>query len=98
MSSRDPGGRLARIIRRDRPDVTVTDHKSVPWASVTFNGARHVLCLRALDTPGLEQWVDNLAEVEFDLPGHLVADLAITAIERTQGEVFVRLEALTVET
>lgn len=75
------------------------------WASATFAGARHKLCLR-LDGEGAgaaaDAFVAGLAAAEFELRGHILADIALVSDERlvgTSGEPLVRLriEALTVE-
>lgn len=70
------------------------------WASATFQGARHRY---ALAVTGPEAWeranrlADALDAIEFDLPGHLVAD--INAIERSTGPggTAIVIEALTLE-
>ena len=75
------------------------------WASVTFTGARHRIVLR-LEGEGAEgaaaAFVDTLEAAEFDLGGHIVADIALVSSERLtcpNGAPLVRigLEALTVE-
>jgi hypothetical protein len=70
---------------------------SIPWASVTFAGARHRLTMVAARSASLDAWLASLPEAEFRLRGHLVADLAITGVTRTGDPVEVTLEILTVE-
>ena len=67
------------------------------WASATFTGARHVLCLSAAPSPALIAWIAGLPEAEFALRGHLVADLSVTAVRHGGAEIAMELEALTVE-
>jgi hypothetical protein len=67
------------------------------WASATFNGARHSLTLRASPGPMLDQWLVGLAEAEFALRGHLVADIHVARMAREGDAVSVALEVLTVE-
>jgi hypothetical protein len=94
----DVGTRLARAIVAGAPGVVVTGRGAVPWASVTFAGARHTVMLEAPATPAVERWLADLPEAEFSLPGHLVADIAIVAMSATAERLSVTIEALTVET
>jgi hypothetical protein len=93
----DAATQLARAIERSGPDVTVSKSEAAPWASVTFAGARHRLTVEARATAGLDRWLARLPEAEFALRGHLVADLAVTAIQHCDGRARVSIEALTVE-
>lgn len=69
----------------------------MPWASVTFTGARHCLALVALETPALRAWLAALPDLDLPLSGHLVADLAVEAEERHGTMLHVSLAVLTVE-
>jgi hypothetical protein len=93
----DVGTRLARALEASGPDVTVTRRTATRWASVTFTGARHELQCTAPASPALEQWLADLPEAEFAIPGHLVADLAITGMTATATRIDWQIEALTVE-
>jgi hypothetical protein len=70
------------------------------WASVTFSGARHLLAFR-LEGPGAEQagarFLADLDAAEFELRGHILADIALLSEERRPDWVRIRLEALTVD-
>jgi hypothetical protein len=59
-------------------------HGERPWASATFSGTRHTIALRfsgdAADNAG-EAFMALLPEHEFELPGQLVADAAITSVQ-----------------
>jgi hypothetical protein len=72
------------------------------WASVTFCGARHRLCV-ALHGPGAvgaaADFLADLPEMEFEIPGHIVADVALLSEERRDGGFYalLELEALTIE-
>lgn len=46
------------------------------WASATFAGQRHDVRLRVVAGPASATWLAGLAEAEWHLPGHLVADIA----------------------
>lgn len=93
----DAATQLARALERTGPGVLVVTSTATPWASVTFSGARHRLTLDARATPGLDRWLADLHEAEFALRGHLVADLAVTGIELSDGRAAVTIEVLTVE-
>jgi hypothetical protein len=82
--------------------VEIDEIASRRWASITFTGARHRLSLR-LAGPGAraaaDAFLDELGEREFELKGHVVADIALKDKVVEEGEEAVRLtlEALTVE-
>lgn len=66
-----------------------------PWASITFSGARHWLCLH-VPPDRVVQVSHALIESELVLAGHFVADLAIT--QRVDGpkDCALSIEILTV--
>lgn len=86
-------------IERDR--ILLSDFRSVDWRSLTFSGERHEIALR-IPGPGAaavgRRIADGLADHEFDLPGHVVADIAIVGEPRENhdGSLSLRIEALTV--
>src|SRR5215207_11387113 len=81
--------------------ILLTDFRSTDWRSLTFAGERHRIDLRI---PGpvagtvAELLTSGLAEAEFSIPGHIVADIAVEGamIEHPDGAVSLRVEALTV--
>ena len=85
MRRADPHRALLRALSRRYPGLLVLASQSEPWASATFIGARHLLTCSGPKP-------DRIAETEFELPGHFVAD--ITA--RQDGD-RVTIEALTIE-
>jgi hypothetical protein len=80
--------------------VVIEEVRSRAWASATFGGARHELGLH-ISGEGAEAAVERFAATldarEFELRGHILADIALVAKERVEGGVRLRLEALTVE-
>jgi hypothetical protein len=83
-------------------DVEVASLARTEWASVTFCGARHRLCV-ALHGPGAvgaaADFLADLPEMEFEIPGQIVADVALLSEERRDGGscASLELEALTIE-
>ena len=82
-------------------EMTVEQIVSRRWASITFTGERHEMKLR-LEGCGAaaaaDSFLGRIAEREFPLRGHIVADIAIVSDERLSDDlVRLRLEALTVE-
>jgi hypothetical protein len=87
-------------IQRDR--ILLTEFRSTDWQSLTFIGEQHRIRLRipSPDAPEIAaRLVNGLAEDEFSIPGHLVADIALAGDpERLpDGSVALMIEALTVE-
>jgi hypothetical protein len=93
-------GSLCRTFVSFRP--TIEEIRSRSWASVTFAGARHELTMRIAGegaAAAADDFIQHLEAKEFDLRGHIMADIALVSEERKDGEDWVRisLEALTVE-
>lgn len=85
-------------VERDR--ILLTEFRSVDWHSLTFSGERHEITLR-IPGPGASavarRLADGLCDHEFDVAGHVVADIAMIgeAREDSTGAVMLRIEALT---
>lgn len=70
------------------------------WASITFSGHRHRIVLRIDGDKAADEaarFLDGLGDREFDLQGHLLADIALVSEERSADAVRLTLEALTIE-
>ena len=84
-------------LEKDR--IFVSNFCSVDWQSLTFTGERHEIGLRLLGpdaTDALARLRDGLAEAEWALAGHVVADIVIvTSRALDDGSIEVSLEALT---
>lgn len=97
----DIGTLLVRTLYRDSVakscPMKIVGSDCVRWASATFVGARHAMTWTALPSPALDTWLAELPEAEFDLRGHLLADIDVVAITRTATCVGIEIEALTVE-
>lgn len=76
--------------------LCLDDVEITPWASATFRGARHVFWLNASGEDAvtrLESFARGISEREFDLVGHIVADILVT----NRSGPRCCIEALTVE-
>jgi hypothetical protein len=98
------GEELSRALHRHFASFAgalgVEEPVSRSWASITFSGERHRLRL-SLGGAGAaaagDAFLDGLAEREFALRGHILADIALVGDEREGDTVRLTLEALTVE-
>ena len=55
-------------------------HAETPWASATFSGSRHRVCLSFNGNDAVaaaEHFIEAIPDHEFTLPGQLVADAAV---------------------
>lgn len=77
--------------------ATVVAHRSRPWASATFVGARHELTLEIDRSRAWGAWTAALPDATLNPRGHLVADLSIERIDDTGASARVSLAALTIE-
>ena len=81
----------------------VVRHAECAWASVTFAGARHRITLAFTGEDALaggETLIAELSEHEFAIPGQLVADATVCAVEHDllpQPHLQVECEMLLVE-
>ena len=94
--------RLVRALRRILgEDLEVESLDSRRWTSITFAGERHRLGLRiaAPSRSAGDTIDDRLANAELDIPGHVLVDLAVTAVERDglDGTLRLDLQAVTLE-
>ena len=87
-------------VPRDR--ILLTDIRSTAWQSLTFIGERHEIQLRipgAASGSIAERLCARLDDAEFDIPGQIVAEIAVRGGPRRQpdGAVLLDIEALTIE-
>ena len=100
MSMRTQSGVLIHALRAIMPIADIGILHERPWHSLTFSGAQ--ICLSAQmqdgtwhgDVAALSQM---LAEHEFDLPRHIVADIAISRALVAQGAQCLIIDALLLE-
>lgn len=104
--SRPLGERLARVVSAKigtiNGETRVESLEQTDWASVTFTGARHRLRVTLEGDGAVGAAADFLAtlpDLDFPIPGHIVADIALVAEERGANGRYaaLELEALTIE-
>lgn len=82
-----PAGRLlAALADLAAHKAILTSHCEQSWASITFAGTRHRVCLEFRGEEAIvagECFIVFLPEHEFAIPGQLVADAAVTAVDHT---------------
>ena len=92
--------RAVRLHFSAAPGFSLEEVRSRGWASATFTGARHELAFRLEGEAAeaeAERFLSGLEAAEFDLRGHVLADVALVAETRSPGLAAIRIEALTVE-
>lgn len=93
-----PHRRLFRLLARELPHgLTLGASTLRPWASANFVGAQHLFpCSAAVgDVAMLSRALqDRLASIEWPLPGHIVADIAVEPADLPET---LKIEILTVE-
>jgi len=81
----DPGRRLRRLVARlAGPHARLLRHAEALWFSATFWGARHTISLAFAGPDAIEAgeaFVAALADHEFGIPGWIVADAAVVAVD-----------------
>lgn len=81
-----PAGHLrAALLALGGGHGEVVRHAEKPWASITFEGARHRFELRFAGAEGVdagETLIEALAEHEFAVPGQLVAEARVTEVDQ----------------
>lgn len=78
----------------------IEELSSRSWASATFSGARHKVAFSLAGegaAQAAEAFAASVGEAEFDLRGHIVADIALVEQSSEEDRVLLRVEALTVE-
>ncbi|MFZ5727012.1 hypothetical protein [Sphingopyxis sp. FD7] len=93
-----PHRRLRHLLTRELPLGLAADASTFrPWASASFVGARHIFpCTLAAGEaePMRRALQERLGALEWRLPGHIVADVAVECGRDPQ---MLRIEILTVE-
>lgn len=82
--------------------ILLIEFSSVDWQSLTFTGERHHIWLRIREpdaSPVVHRLTDGLEYAEFQIPGQIVADIALIGMPYTDsdGSIVVEIEALTID-
>ena len=101
--SQAAAGLLRALLQRagiSREAVLLTSYRSTEWHSLTFAGERHEIELR-IPAPAeavVARLLDGLADAEFAIPGHFVADISLDGApcHHGDGAVTLGIEALTI--
>ncbi len=79
------GDRLAiALLRLSEHHGQIVDQSERAWASITFAGSRHTVCMLFAGENAVaagERFIAALPEHEFTIPGHLVADATVAEVD-----------------
>lgn len=98
--SRDPHTALANAIIKSATTASISQSSSRPWASITFAGLTHSFTVRFGGHEAEVQARSMAARIscdEFDIRGHLVADISAQEPVIDGDTATIEIEALTVE-
>lgn len=99
--SADPLPQLLRQLAARAGGACLFDHiASRPWCSAMFQGRRHAITLRLTGAEAgarADALAAGLADAEWSLNGHFVADLVIDERQERDDGVALFLSALTIE-
>ena len=89
------GGRLLAALAELGGDKgRIVHHAERSWASITFAGTRHKVVIEYHGDIAIEAgecFIAFLSEHEFAIPGHLVADAAVTEVDQTLDPAVLRV-------
>jgi len=95
------GQLLAALEAMAGPDASVEQATMRPWCSATFLGAQHRLTLRIDGPDAVNQasaLANGLGEAEFNLRGHIVADVTVDEVHADgENSAILSLAVLTIE-
>lgn len=87
---------LCASARRAGVPIAIASHAAREWRSATFTGARHVVEACGTRGDALDAWLATLQDDELAVPGHVVAELRVSAREGAGDAARFRLEGVTV--
>ncbi len=87
----------AALILKIGDDARLDESHFCDWASATFCGARHFYVVNVTASPARLAELGDVGEWEFDLPGHIIAEAAMTRLARNaEGLSVITFELLSV--
>lgn len=104
VMSRAAAGLLRALLQRggeQRHRILLTEIRSIDWNSLTLEGERHMIQLRVTGPDAeliVAPFINGIEDAEFEIPGQILADIAIAKrpAQSLDGSVTLELEALTV--
>ncbi|OYY70169.1 MAG: hypothetical protein B7Y00_05525 [Sphingomonadales bacterium 17-56-6] len=97
MIGRAGASGLLRALRTLAPAADIRIMHQRPWHSITFSGAQICLSLQVAH-PTTQDFVSKLSAIlsehEFHVPGHIVADIAVTHAVVADGAHCLIIDAL----
>lgn len=97
----DPHARLVRQLLKMAGDESKVEASSGRrWSSATFSGVRHSVCIKLFGPTAHQrasEFAQELADVEFRLSGHIVADICIERQKLSEDAAQLHVAVLTVE-
>ena len=97
MTGRTRSGAFLHAIRLLIPESEIRVIYERPWHSLTFAGTQLCLSARFQGSQMMckgEEFCASLTDFEFDLPGQLVADIAVTQAVVANGAYCLMIDAL----
>ena len=86
---RTPSDRLREaLLNLAQGSGQLLTHEETPWSSITFNGTRHEIALEFIGPEAAdigENFMADLPEHEFTIPGQLVADASVREVDHRFG-------------
>lgn len=89
------GSDLAEKLCALAPGARLLQHSGCDWHSATFSGKQIVMeLLWAASASAVQRFSREIAEWEFEIPGKLVADIAVSDVTLVQEGYRISVEAL----
>ncbi len=99
----DPVKAIARHVQRHCASFATTmihERHSDRWQSLLFDGARHRIAL-AISGERIDEALaairNEIDDDRFSISGHLIAEIRVANIDRSDSNALVTLDALTIE-
>jgi len=98
----DPVKAIALRLRHccgEHAELTVERRESTEWQALLFDGARHRLTMRLCGrapAAAVQALRSEIAHDDFPIPGHVVVDLRISALEPCSDGQRIEIEAVTI--
>lgn len=97
----DPHARLVRqLLKMAGEGSKVEASSGRRWSSATFSGVRHSVSIKLFGPYAHQranEFAGQLAEAEFRLPGHIVADICLDGQKLSEDAAWLDVAVLTVE-